>query len=542
MFLSEYPSLSLFRKHGLGTFLSLLLLSACSPDNDALPGDGGGNTSSAELRIEVSASDFAHIGGTNTRATDNISATTFEKDDIIGIIVLDNSGKVLSNNIPYKCSGTTWRFDKSNREGKTTLYYDNKATKYIAYFPYNKEVDVITGAGITTDADILAALKAKFQPQYDQRTEDAYRASDLLVWNSGANTTPLKTLEIKFTHAYSSLSLSPSTTCTVNNGTTTSCTTSSVSDVSFTLGTEPLLPYQVVDGSYRIIVSPQTTATTVRWLCNYKSEMHSGTIPAATTFVANTRYTLAPILGDIGEYTLDNAQVGDFYCKSSDGSTGYLIPGGVSLLTAEQQTACLGVVYWVGNDAVKEDPLLKANHSDCTHGLVVALHNASDKTKWSSKSENITNLWLSKLESPTYVITTLVTTNKMQGYANTKALDGYNQSERVIAEPQREVLPIGFIQTYANSHPAPANSSNWYFPSIKELKYMCWGQNASGENSDGMAMLNRQFEKVSGSSLPSVYYWSSTEYGDNVRCVSFNGGLYNKTKGLSCKVRAVLAF
>lgn len=209
MFLSEYPSPSLFRKHSLGTFLSLLLLAACSPDNDALPGDDGGNTPSAALRIEVSASDFTSAA---TRATDNGATTTFESGDRIGIIVLDGSGNVLSDNIPYKYDGSTWSFDNSNGEGKTALYYDNKAgtLTYVAYFPYSKEADGIAGA------DILAALKAKFPPQPDQRTEDAYRASDLLVWSSVTSSVPSKKLEIKFTHAYSSLSLSPSIKCKID--------------------------------------------------------------------------------------------------------------------------------------------------------------------------------------------------------------------------------------------------------------------------------------------------------------------------------------
>lgn len=279
MFLSEYPSPSRFFKHSLGTFLSLLLLSACSPDNDALPGDDDtGNTPPAALRIEVSASDFtsaatrSNAGSNNssnrtgssnrtddnnaaTRATDSGNTTTFENGDRIGIIVLDAGGTVLSDNIPYIYDGTSWSFDATNSEGKTAIYYDNKAgtLTYLAYFPYSAEANGITS---------LDNLKVQFPPRYDQSTKDAYRASDLLVWSGVTSSTPSKTLAIAFTHAYASLSLSPSVKCEIN-GTATSYVPSSVSDASFTIGTEPLLPYRADDGSYRIIVSPRQTAA--RW-------------------------------------------------------------------------------------------------------------------------------------------------------------------------------------------------------------------------------------------------------------------------------------
>ena len=385
MYLSEYNSFSRFFTHSLGTFLSLLLLTACSPEDDALPGGDGDNTAPAALRIEVSASDFTSaatrsnagsnnsIDGNNaaTRATDNGAVTTFESGDRIGITVLDGSGNVLSDNIPYKYNGSAWSFDNANGEGKTALYYDNKATniKYFAYFPYSPEADGITGA------DIPAALKAKFPPRYDQRTEDAYRASDLLVWSNGTGSVPLRKLEIKFTHAYSSLSLSPSVTCKID-GAETSYIPSSVDDVSFTIGTEPLLPYRADDGSYRIIVSPQTTDA--RWFCSYKAKTYGGTIPE-TALAANNRHTLAPTLEDIGAYTFANAQVGDFYCKN-DNNEGYLIPGDASLTEA---VTCIGIVYSTDVSRIGTAATKFLTDKDITpHGLVMALTNASDGCRW----------------------------------------------------------------------------------------------------------------------------------------------------------------
>lgn len=120
----------------------LLLFSACGNDNDELP-VGGDNTPPAALRIEVSTNDFTPVGGTDTRATDNGSTTTFENGDRIGITVLDKDGNVVYKNIPYKYNGSTWSFDSGNSEGKTAVFYDNKAGNltYLAYFPYSAEAD-----------------------------------------------------------------------------------------------------------------------------------------------------------------------------------------------------------------------------------------------------------------------------------------------------------------------------------------------------------------------------------------------------------------
>ena len=555
MFLSEYPSSSLFRKHSLGTFLSLLLLAACSPDNDALPGGDGGNTPSAALRIEVSASDFTSAA---TRATDNGAATTFESGDRIGIIVLDGSGNVLSDNIPYKYNGGAWSFDNGNGEGKTAVYYDNKATTYFAYFPYSKEADGIA------DTDILAALKAKFPPRYDQRTDNAYRASDLLVWSSQAGDTPSKKLEIKFTHAYSSLSLSPSITCKID-GVETSYIPSSVADVSFTIGTEPLLPYRADDGSYRIIVSPQTTSA--RWLCAYGGSMHCGTMPE-TALAANNRYTLAPAL-NIGAYTFANAQVGDFYCKNNS-NEGYLIPGDASL-TTEQQAACIGIVY--STDASRIGTKARKFLTDkgiTPHGLVMALTNASDGCRWGEygEDENIDGVDGEPFKENT--------TTLQKQYLN---VDGYGETHWIIDEYGKSGTALkdtytafyhtslyGTAESSTDKYAAPSNTTGWFIPGMGQWWDILSNlgkidltsyRDATGSSTSipsaattAVANLNKYLQKISNATQFSTgtYFWSSSEYSGNRACyVGFygNGNLHltNDNKGSSnLRVRCSFAF
>lgn len=545
MFLSEYNSFSRFFKHSLGTFLSLLLLAACSPEDDALPGGDGDNTAPATLRIEVSASDFTSaatrsnagsnnsIDGNNaaTRATDKDDITTFESGDRIGIIVLDGSGNVLSDNIPYKYNGNAWNFDNANGEGKTALYYDNKATAYVAYFPYSPEADGITGA------DIPAALKAQFPPRYDQRTEDAYRASDLLVWSNGTGSVPLKTLEIEFTHAYSSLSLSPSIKCKID-GKETSYTTSSVDDVSFTIGTEPLLPYRADDGSYRIIVSPQTTDA--RWFCSYKAKTYGGTMPE-TALAANIRHTLAPTLKDIGAYTFANAQVGDFYCKN-DNNEGYLIPGDIVSPTQEQQKACIGIVYStdVSRIGTAAKQALKKKEVNTPHGLVMALTNASEGCRWGEygKDENSGGVDGEPFKANT--TTSQKQYNNVDGYAETHwIIDTHGNNGTTLKDTYTAFYHASLYGTAESStgkYAVPSNTTDWFIPSIGQW----WDilSNLGGidltsyqDKTDSftsipsaaptvVANINKYLQKITGATPFSTDtdFWSSSEYNGSNAC------------------------
>ena len=518
MYLSEYNSFSRFFTHSLGTFLSLLLLAACSPEDDALPGGDGDNTAPAALRIEVSASDFTTAA---TRATDNGAVTTFESGDRIGIIVLDGSGNVLSDNIPYKYNGSAWSFDSGNGEGKTALYYDNKATAYVAYFPYSPEADGITGA------DIPAALKAKFPPRYDQRTKDAYRASDLLVWSNGMGSTPLKQLEIEFTHVYSSLSLSPSVTCKID-GAETSYIPSSVADVSFTIGTEPLLPYRADDGSYRIIVSPQTTSA--RWLCAYGGTMHSGTMPK-TALAANNRYTLAPALADIGDYTLDRAQVGDFYCRN-DKNEGYLIPGDATPFPANMN--CIGIVFKAGREATDNGTYtdIEGREMSAINGYVVALQDVSSSTlKWADRNGQYN-----------FGVGTSTSESDWQGYDNCQKMK--NGGDWSI----RHFPAANACQNFGTAEPylryaAPAGSSGWFLPSCGQLLSLY-------KNRDVLSGQINKLKAINGYGsigwFSGSYYWSSSEYPYDrygARIVGFgNGDVGWGSKNRGFYVRGVFAF
>lgn len=503
--------------------VALILFCACSNDNDALPGDDGDNTPLAALRIEVSASDFTNDNGTNTRATDNGAATTFESGDRIGIIVLDGNGNVLSDNIPYKYNGGAWSFDSSNNEGKTAVYYDNKAgtLTYLAYFPYSVEANGVTS---------LDNLKVKFPPQPDQRTEDAYRASDLLVW-SNTGSAPLKKLNIEFTHAYSSLSLpSIDITCEITGveGTTT-YSSSSIGDVNFTINGNPYFAYKASDGSYRFITILRSLTANDRYFFTYGTKTYSSTM-SAISFAANTRYTLVPSL-NLGQYSLNNAKIGDFYCKNNS-NEGYLIPGEIASLTADQQAACLGIVLKVGKDDSgdwKDDCDYKQKDSQNPmsdiHGYVLALNDANggNYCQWGSRGMQVST------DQNQYT--------GFYGYKNTQAIKGKVVADKTLAD----AFPATYYTTaaYEDSYASPANSSGWFLPSAGQCWY--WFKN------EGVLLLS--MKKASGNENYSwkSYYWSSSEddYYPAYDAWYLNfrySNVYNYNKDIYSSVRACLAF
>lgn len=204
----------------------------------------------------------------------------------------------------------------------------------------------------------------------------------------------------------------------------------------------------------------------------------------------------------------------------------------------------VGIIFYVG-DVTSDDALLKADHSSCTHGLVVALQDAG-QTLWSTNNESV-QAWVSA--NSAYKTVVNLEERKMCGYSNTKALKEYNSSDNVIINPTLKVLPIDLIDRYAANNQAPISSSGWYFHSIKELTYMCF----SDQNRElkGRTMLDIQFSKAGGRKFdwPEFNYWSSTEIAgnpDKASAVNFFHGyeqdpLQPKNQR-SWTIRAILAF
>lgn len=515
-------------------------LAGCSQTD--LPGaDDSDTRSGAALTVQVTDGGYSPAEGTraDTRATENDYKTEFTEGDCIGLYAVKNGTVVAGCTnlcLTFTADGSTGTLSWTPPAG-TGVFYEGDGATYYAYYPYqadaamNGKVD----ASAATAGGFFKPLVDSWTPATDQSTYALYTAQDLMT-GSGTlgGDASARTLTIALSHCMALAVIeAPSTKYTFTNS-GPSVSEYTVSTVTF----NGFTPCAMADGSHRYLVRP---ATKPLLLGSY------------TNADGNTQeFTFTPTIdaGEYKKYTVDGGsatfieishklQAGDFYMKD-----GTLVGKETDPLSDAQKANCLGVVFYVA-DITQNDPLLKKDHSGCTHGLVVALQDASTSSLWSVSTEYITGNWLSSNNS--YGIASLETFDKMQGYANTKALAGYNASERASGgNSGYKVLPIDLITQYASGHPAPTNSSGWYWPSIMELKYICWGQGATGESTAGLNMLNVQLGKLGISSLQSDdFYWSSSEYDNSgTYCVYFDSGYMSAdSKGVfSYAVRAVLAF
>lgn len=252
-----------------------------------------------------------------------------------------------------------------------------------------------------------------------------------------------------------------------------------------------------------------------------------------------TTYTLKSDLFIAG-YTLEDARVGDFYCKSSGGSTGYLIPGDASL-TTEQQAACIGIVY--STDASRigaaATQALNTKGVSTPHGLVMALTNASDGCRWGSygKDENSGGADGEPFKANTDQL--------QKQYRN---VDGYGETHWIIdtyensgSDLQNTYTAFYHANRYGTAsgtekYAAPSNTTGWFIPGIGQW----WDilSNLGGINLDkykddtgsntyiddaapiAVANMNTYLQKISGATQFSTgtYFWSSSEHDGNGAC------------------------
>jgi hypothetical protein len=109
-------------------------------------------------------------------------------------------------------------------------------------------------------------------------------------------------------------------------------------------------------------------------------------------------------------------------------------------------------------------------------------------------------------------------TNHLQkalGYNNTKVLRAYNYD---FADANHKVLPIKYLDEFADENDAPKGSSGWYLPSPKELVLMVLEDNSEIRFYD-YGSITTQFSNIQlilealGENASEVgrLYWSSSE-------------------------------
>lgn len=501
----------------------LLSFSACSSEDYVAPTIPNGQPQPGDaLEITVSAGDFVTDGAPDTRATDNGNETTFENGDRVGIIILDKRNVPIYNNIPYKYNGGKWVFDSNNGEGKGACYYDPEATTYIVYYPYSQTAD-----GVTNEND----LKSKFAPNFDQSTKENYRASDLMYCKTTSET-PFKRLEAKLKHAYTSFSFAP-TAYRLDDGKNTRCNIK-VSDVSLTIGDNIYIPYQMADGSLRSILPASFTTGNIRCFYVFGGKNCGYTITIQNAVISNTCYTFAPEIIN-KTYNLQDAKVGDFYCKRSSDNKGYLIPSEVYSLSNDIN--CLGVVLKVGkdNDGDWIDDCIyttkEGGAMNTINGYVLALYDANNAytTLWSYDG-----IWVG---------TDVQSKVGFWGYKNTKAI---KEKAVSIGRTLLRAFPAAYHSSdgYEINYASPSNSSGWFFPSAGQCRY--WYQNKEailvslqkiGRSFQGRYWTSSESEEyiMNGSSAYYLNIDSGSSYSNSKDCRGSSGAYWPK-------VRSMLAF
>ena len=543
-------------------FVSAFLLTGCSKNE--LPGDENTDTNHTTFTIEVSDGGYAPAEGEkpDTRAAENGYATQFTAGDKIGVFAVKNSEIV--DGVNNLCFVATAEMDAGGNsslvwkiEGVDTPNFPASAD-YYAYYPWQPD-NKMTGevdASKTNVDDFFAGLVNGWTTDTNQGTYTAYTGSDLMI----ASGTPSgKSLSFSMQHKMALVVIDlPRTKYTLTDANDNQLPDYIIDapDTKF----NDFTPCRMSDGTYRYLINPTL------------AHKFSGSYTNATAATAEWQFKPSVTAGQYGKYVVDGGtiieethqlQAGDFFMK--DGT----LLGKDKTPTEAQQAACIGIVYWVGDIAGDNYGLLNSKFPGSTHGLVVSLwdmpapDNENVEMKWTYGNYELVDDWLGSKngvrctwsERPSS-FTSIQIDNKMQGYANTIALKEYNKyvesksDDGYGPESYKRVKPVKGLDAFETAHPSPSNSSGWYWPSVSELKYVCWGQGNGIESTTGRdEILNPQIQKVGADVIGNHAYWSSSEsnyfdYSVFARAVELGTGWvanYEKTL-YAIRVRPLLAF
>lgn len=244
----------------------------------------------------------------------------------------------------------------------------------------------------------------------------------------------------------------------------------------------------------------------------------------------------------------EEVTVGDYYY--SDGSFSSNL---------DETKTVVGIVFWKG-DPTAMDPALKADHPECTNGLVVSVSGEVVRTPW---QENFQAYGKTVGEWGTANTSYLTTVsgydgsepdylNKIMGYNNTRLIEEFNAAPE---NSEWKVDAVEYLEDFRSSNEAPAMTSGWYLPSAKEVSILCSGDYEGNiwdiyDESSMRDLLNSKIADIEGGQQLDGYdyYWSSTEVDEwNTYVVYFNNGAvyanYLKNSvDVVVRTRFVLAF
>lgn len=496
---------------------ALLIVGGCSNEND-MANSGNGNP--IPLTVRATAGSFEEVPETgksdapSTRTpTEDGNTTTFATGDAIGIFAIKDGAIVdgISNSKLTYSDGADGAAGSWNPEEGIALYW-YEGVSYIAYYPYTD--GIMIDATKTTD-EIIASLdkNGKLQPAADQSAADGstYTASDLMTASATSadittNVSGERFLSLKFTHQFSLLVLVPRISEYIAPaGATYTYWGTTADNHADNVTLNSITPYRMADGSFRAIVPPTTTASTLHG--NYKDEadrmVNFRSTPYSSGFTGGGCYTLTVTRSQPGVTPERKVAVGDFYMQN-----GMIVAGDKETLTAEEKANCIGIVFKVdtgsGDNVSYYDGKLTA-----IQGYVVSLGEAG--RTWGDASKQWTDVL-----------------HDYRGYLNTKkVLEGINQG-----------YSFPGFQWCIDYAPKPTGvTSGWYFPSSDQV----------GSFVNNKANLNTYLNKTGSTQISQDVYATSSESRDGpvLWCISRTPGEDSGRRGdksRSRKTRAALTF
>ena len=237
--------------------------------------------------------------------------------------------------------------------------------------------------------------------------------------------------------------------------------------------------------------------------------------------------TYSNIRSDLELVYCDYVEVGDYYNNDGVWSKYY------------DETKSIGIVFKVGAAQGDVASNYDGRLTDGIHGYVVALNDAvSQECSWGDRTKDTPLANISSGDNTDY-----------NGYQNTETIINNYQS----ADNWTHYAAFSAIVTYRSQITAPASSSGWYLPSLKQLAdvYDLY-KNASGnilyDRLSGLSSDNLFKEAAVGQNNERGGYWTSTECKtDDAWYVRFTDGRkdsYSKGQQYvrNCFVRAILTF
>lgn len=512
--------------HTLWTVALPLLLASCQ--REELP-DMNGTSDLAPLSITVTDGGYSS-DGQQTKAAENGYRTEFTAGDECGLYIVRGGTSVYDNVKLTATAGTdgslTWQ-----SEADVTLAGGFPGESWFLYYPY--QTDMTGKVDVTAnDAEgFFAPLVSGWQPESDQSTYANYTASDLMT-AKGTATKDGGSLKLTFsmTHRMALAVIEmPKTVYKFTN-------TAPIPDYTVALSADftvsSVKPYGISPGTYRCIVNP-TSGTATSITGSYDGGKKEFTV---TPNIAAGSCKTYKIDGLQTVQKIHNLQVGDFLL--ADGS----LVGKDKTLTAGQQAACAGIVFWTPAEtdpagrqtpaSLADDKIMAVDYPACTHGLAVAVKQVTyegyELMPWQSSGrheqvgdwqagDGFTHANKDKFVSVASGTGVTDNINRIYGYQNTVVLRAYNAYCTGNGKPDFIVRPVAALDAFKDVNSAPSNSTGWFLPSAKELSVLVYKDvddvyDVYSTSNDTRDMVNTSLSAAGGDVLKSMgSYWSSSE-------------------------------